>query len=206
MLTGKNFIDLLEQRVLETSFINMCFKFVGVLILVNLFSSYHVDAQIIDQVGDVQSQPSLHLIVNGSKSYYIGDVFQGNFFRSEQFCRQHGMNLVSIGSSAENDFLKTIIVKEGDGSVEFWTSGTKLPDSNRWIWFTTGRTITYFNWLQRQPDANKDYQCIQAKIINNLLQWSNKDCWEEYHFICETTRAFREGTGIPAVDIRSLVT
>ncbi|XP_072395617.1 perlucin-like isoform X2 [Diabrotica undecimpunctata] len=174
----------------------MCFKFVGVLILVNVFLSNHANAQNLDQVGDPQSQPSLHLITNGNKSFYIGDIFQGNFFRSEQFCRQHGMNLVSISSSEENDFLKSVIVKQGDESDEFWTSGTKLPDSHKWIWFTTGRTIPYFNWLKGQPDSNKDYQCIQAKITNNLLQWSNKDCWEEYHFICETTRTVVEGTEI----------
>uniref|UniRef100_A0A6P7H1Q8 Lithostathine-1-like n=1 Tax=Diabrotica virgifera virgifera TaxID=50390 RepID=A0A6P7H1Q8_DIAVI len=103
------------------------------------------------------------------------------------------MNLVSISSSQENDFLQRTIIQRSNSSAglgdEFWTSGTKIPDSRNWIWFTTGRKISYYNWLKGQPESNKNYQCIEAQVTNNQLKWSNKDCWEEYYFICESKKS-----------------
>ncbi|XP_072395615.1 C-type lectin mosGCTL-7-like [Diabrotica undecimpunctata] len=181
----------------------LCIKFVAILMLVILFYFNSVIAKLInldegpieDKGKLVVPQPVLNFIEYGDKRYYIGDVFQGNFFRSEQFCVQNGMHLVSITSVEENDFLKHTITKRSNSSgtlgnlgEEFWTSGTKIPDSRKWIWFTTGRKISYFNWLKGQPESNKNYQCIEAQVTNDQLQWSNKDCWKEYYFICEAAR------------------
>ncbi|XP_050511758.1 snaclec alboaggregin-D subunit beta-like [Diabrotica virgifera virgifera] len=179
----------------------MCIKYVAILMLVILFYFNSAIAQVInldeglieDEGNTAGSLPSLNFVENGNKRYYIGDVFQGNFFRSEQFCRQNGMNLVSISSSQENDFLQRTIIQRSNSSAglgdEFWTSGTKIPDSRNWIWFTTGRKISYYNWLKGQPESNKNYQCIEAQVTNNQLKWSNKDCWEKYYFICESTKS-----------------
>ncbi|CAG9832699.1 unnamed protein product [Diabrotica balteata] len=132
--------------------------------------------------------PTLNLYHRVNKSYYIGNIFKGNVLHAEQFCRYHDMSLVNIETQEENNFLEEKLLEADSSGEEFWTSGTKIPDSRKWIWFTTGRKISYFNWLKGQPDSNKNSQCIEAQVTNDQLQWSSKDCWKEYYFICEAAR------------------
>ncbi|CAH1113041.1 unnamed protein product [Psylliodes chrysocephalus] len=135
-----------------------------------------------------QNIPTLPLINYGKKSYYIGTVFKGNFFQSEQFCRYHGMNLVSIMSKEENDFLRQKINEQEESSQRFWTSGTRIPDNVKWIWFTTGKSLTYLSWDEGQPNnAAKDDECVMMQIKNKQLKWYNRGCWEDYNFMCEVT-------------------
>lgn len=76
----------------------------------------------------------------------------------------------------------------GDGLNHFWISGTKLPDVNEWIWFTTGRHITYFNWNSGEPNnAKKDEYCIEMRVVKRKVKWNDIDCWQDFNFICEFT-------------------
>ncbi|XP_028133334.2 perlucin-like [Diabrotica virgifera virgifera] len=130
--------------------------------------------------------PSLKLIHFGRKSYYIGDIFKGNFYHAEQFCRYHGMNLVNIESKAEMHFLEDAILETGDPALHYWMSGTRLPDQERWISFTSARGMSYFNWSPGEPNnAFKNEYCIEMRFVDKELKWNDVGCTAEFNFICE---------------------
>ncbi|KAG5866915.1 hypothetical protein JTB14_001413 [Gonioctena quinquepunctata] len=133
-----------------------------------------------------ETNPSLQLSHFGKKSYYIGNIFKGNFFHAQQFCRYHGMHLLSIATTEENEFVKEEISKSGDGGKSFWTSGTRLPDSQKWIWMSTGKSVVFSSWDNGEP-KDKDKECIEILISNENLVWKNVDCWEDLYFVCESS-------------------
>jgi hypothetical protein len=53
---------------------------------------------------------------NGGKRYYIGHFFKANWYKSNQYCRFHGMHLASIESKTENDALEKFVTEFGNGS------------------------------------------------------------------------------------------
>merc|ERR1719464_2505683 len=60
----------------------------------------------------------------GDKQYYLGIFFKANWYKSEQYCRFHGMHLASINTAEEQRDLQDHIQAYGMGHEHFWTSGT----------------------------------------------------------------------------------
>ncbi|KAJ8975401.1 hypothetical protein NQ317_001941 [Molorchus minor] len=133
---------------------------------------------------NTDADPSFVLVHYGRKIYYIESILQANYFQAFQYCRYHGMQLLTISSQAETDFLKGQIEKLGKHT--FWTSGSKLSDGTNWSWMSTGNHITYTNWHPGEPTmVNED--CIEIHIYDNgYLQWNDFVCSERINFICET--------------------
>ncbi|KAJ8975402.1 hypothetical protein NQ317_001942 [Molorchus minor] len=133
---------------------------------------------------DQAADPSFPLVHYGNKSYYIESILQANYFQAFQYCRYHGMQLLTISSQAEHNFLKGQIEKLGRQS--FWTSGSKLSDGTNWSWMSTGNRITYTSWHPGEPTmVNED--CIEIHIYDNrYLQWNDFICSHRINFICET--------------------
>ncbi|XP_072395612.1 C-type lectin 37Db-like isoform X2 [Diabrotica undecimpunctata] len=134
--------------------------------------------------------PTLNLHHRGKKSYYIGNLFKGNLLHAEQFCRYHGMNLVNIESKEEHNYLQKKII-ETDSSPEYMlTSFTRIPDG-KYVSLTSGKTLTYLNWYQGQPNGGQE-ECIAVYLKNSELQWHDVPCWNKYYFICEVVWTNRE--------------
>ncbi|XP_028142649.1 snaclec coagulation factor IX/factor X-binding protein subunit A [Diabrotica virgifera virgifera] len=141
--------------------------------------------------------PTLKLHHRGKKSYYLGNIFKGNLLKAEQFCRYHGMNLVNIESTEENDFLQKIIVETGslgdglEGSDDYMlTSFTRIPDG-KYVSLTSGKTLTYLNWHRNQPNGGQE-ECIGLHREGSELQWHDVSCWSKYYFCCEVVWSNRE--------------
>jgi hypothetical protein len=107
---------------------------------------------------------------SGGKRYYIGHFFKANWYKSNQYCRFHGMHLASIESKTENDALEKFVTEFGNGSQffyglciqgchgdlkfkfvglgneHFWTSGTDQGEEGAFFWFGNGKPITFTNW------------------------------------------------------------
>merc|ERR1719394_2231683 len=49
----------------------------------------------------------------GDKQYYLGIFFKANWYKSEQYCRFHGMHLASINSAEEQRDLQEHIQAYG---------------------------------------------------------------------------------------------
>ncbi|KAG5865470.1 hypothetical protein JTB14_023585 [Gonioctena quinquepunctata] len=71
------------------------------------------------------------------------------------------------------------------GDIHFWSSGTRWIDGKNFIWLGTAKPIGYTNWQQGQPD-NINKKCLGLELTKNKdLYWSDRDCNNQYHFVCE---------------------
>ncbi|KAJ8940562.1 hypothetical protein NQ318_012961 [Aromia moschata] len=123
----------------------------------------------------VDITPSLHLQKFGNTYYYFGTTFKGNYFQALQFCNLHGMSLLSVESEEEI----------GGTDRRFWTSGTIFPDDTHWVWLTTGKPITYTNWLPKQPDnTGRNEKCLELRYGSNLM-WNDAPWNTANLVICE---------------------
>ncbi|KAJ8940569.1 hypothetical protein NQ318_012968 [Aromia moschata] len=124
------------------------------------------------------------------KTYYFGTIFKANFFRAMQYCRQQGMQLVSIPNQAVNDRLGKFAEEIGSHNGHFWTSGTNLGDVDQWMWLSTGNNIVYTNWHTGEPtlknSVNESENCVEARHFGKGFTWNDLRCEIEAYFICES--------------------
>ncbi|KAJ8975397.1 hypothetical protein NQ317_001937 [Molorchus minor] len=133
---------------------------------------------------DEAAGPSFASVHYGRKTYYIESILQANYFQAFQYCRYHGMQLLTISSQAEADFLGRQV--ENLGKHSFWTSGSKLSDQTNWSWMSTGSQINYTNWHSGEPTMENE-DCIEMKMYDNGgLKWNDASCSNRNNFICET--------------------
>ncbi|KAJ8974620.1 hypothetical protein NQ317_010771, partial [Molorchus minor] len=64
----------------------------------------------------IESPNSDQLYFQG-KNYYIEYILQGTFIEAYQFCKHHDMELLSISSKQEWDFLEENIKKYGHSQL-----------------------------------------------------------------------------------------
>ncbi|XP_072401351.1 C-type lectin mosGCTL-7-like [Diabrotica undecimpunctata] len=131
--------------------------------------------------------PALKLEQKENTLYYFGYTTEGTWFQAMEFCKSLNMDLVSIETEEENDFLLDQMIDFfGDApEYRFWTSGTTLA-YNKWVWMGTGRPILYANWESGEPNnlGNND-TCLEISYYKKSLQWNDIDQNEKLYAICE---------------------
>jgi len=138
--------------------------------------------------GPVWNMPFVKL---GPKRYYIGHFFKANWYKSQQYCRFHGMHLASIESKEENAVLEKHVNEIGLGTDHFWTSGTDQGEEGTFVWFSTGKPITFTNWNAGEPNNFKyengeEEHCLELWNRDAKgLKWNDTPCSFETFFICE---------------------
>ncbi|XP_072401334.1 perlucin-like isoform X2 [Diabrotica undecimpunctata] len=135
-----------------------------------------------------QSDHSLKLETFENSQYYIGFTFEGTWFQALQYCKLLNMDLVSIETEAENDFLyeKMKLLFGGDDEYRFWSSGTTFS-YDKWAWMGTGQPIKYFNWMPKQPDNVKNDKCLEIRYHkHDGLLWNDENQNKDLHVICES--------------------
>ncbi|XP_045479164.1 lectin subunit alpha-like [Harmonia axyridis] len=127
------------------------------------------------------------LVDLGGHFYYFETYFKANFFKAMQFCRDRGMNLLSIESEDENKRISEYLLKHANGIEEFWTSGTDLGEEGKFVWLSTGKYFTFTYWSYPQPDnAGKlGEDCVEIWKLPDRWAWNDNKCTIEFHFICE---------------------
>ncbi|XP_072397762.1 C-type lectin mosGCTL-7-like [Diabrotica undecimpunctata] len=144
----------------------------------------------------VKPPKSSNILNYAGKTYYFSTAVKANFYGAFQFCRLQGMQLVSIMNDAENDRLGKFADEIGLKYEHFWTSGTNLANTQRFIWLSTGSAIVYSNWYPGEPTVHssdgKDLteNCIEATRTGGPkgLYWNDRYCLDELSFICEKYR------------------
>lgn len=85
-------------------------------------------------------------------------------------CERMGGHLVSISSSAENSFVKSLISSQSKGV--YWI-GAKLS-STSWTW-VTGESFSYKNWASGQPSGGENY----GEIYSRSTQAASAGAWND---------------------------
>ncbi|CAH1286560.1 unnamed protein product [Diabrotica balteata] len=106
-----------------------------------------------------------------------------------QYCKLHNMDLVSVETEAENDFLyETMkLLFGGDDEYRFWSSGSTFAD-DKWVWMGTGLPIKYFKWMPKQPDNARDNEkCLEIRYNpHDGILWNDEYQNKDLHVVCES--------------------
>jgi len=127
----------------------------------------------------------------GDKQYYLGIFFKANWYKSEQYCRFHGMHLASINTAEEQRDLQEHIQAYGMGHEHFWTSGTDQGEEGKFFWMSNGKPVTFENWNAGEPnnfvyEDGEEEHCLEMWDRDGKgLKWNDTPCSFSTFFICE---------------------
>ncbi|XP_041470104.1 C-type mannose receptor 2-like [Lytechinus variegatus] len=110
--------------------------------------------------------------VEQSGSCYFFSYYVRNFFYADDFCKSHEMNLVSIGSQEEQDFLVTHL----DDNEDYWIG-------LRGISWLDGTSLVYNNFPYNVSAFDDEGRCFFMHPID--LPWYDESCSASSHYVCE---------------------
>ncbi|KAL3271944.1 hypothetical protein HHI36_022414 [Cryptolaemus montrouzieri] len=126
---------------------------------------------------EVVKRSPLPLVLLGDQYYYFGKYFKTNFFTANEFCRAHGMSLLSIETETENThILKYLGEKRSD-----------LGQEGSFVWLSTGESMNFTYWAKSEPsNVGNNEHCLEIWNLSvNRYVWNDRPCANSYHFICE---------------------
>ena len=122
----------------------------------------------------------LHRSVELKSCYFISKT-KRNWANARDDCIRRGSYLVEVQSKEEDDFLKGILMTEGE--VTHWMGGNDLLKEGQWVWQQSGKPFIYTNWNPGQPtNLNGEEHCLQYM---NEIKWNDAPCHNQYVYICE---------------------
>ncbi|XP_045479162.1 perlucin-like isoform X1 [Harmonia axyridis] len=136
---------------------------------------------------NVMKNSLLPLVELNGHYYYFEKYFKSNFIKAMQYCREHGMDLLSIETGVENIEIIAYLKKNYPKAEHIWTSGTDMGEEGSFVWLSTGRPLNFTSWCNGQPDnAGKNEHCLEILRlgVENYV-WNDRSCLSEYNFICE---------------------
>ncbi|XP_045202009.1 perlucin-like protein [Mercenaria mercenaria] len=117
-------------------------------------------------------------------SCYLLEFDSVHFTEAEEYCKQHGANLVHVETNEENMFLKGFIqsyLKEAD----YWIGMTDEIIEGVWKWYGSNTPIEFSDWGPTEPqDANMAEDCA---VFHHSLkyQWADVGCATNRKALCE---------------------
>jgi len=102
-----------------------------------------------------------------------------SFLEAEDYCKNQSMQLASIHSEAEQNFIKERL------SEKVWIGLAERPQLGQMLYeWLDGTPLDYQNWYPGQPDHtnNKEY-CVELRP--NTYRWNDCDCSLERSAVCK---------------------
>ncbi|XP_073828651.1 lectin subunit alpha-like [Musca autumnalis] len=118
--------------------------------------------------------------------YYIESTSKINWFQASHECARKGRKLVEVQNNSKHlDVTNALRSYIGSRGI-FWIGANdeyKSSSKNRpFYWSSSGDRVIYTHWMWDEPNNHKGKQhCITI----DSLEWNDKDCTENYGFICE---------------------
>ncbi|XP_071120593.1 macrophage mannose receptor 1-like [Mytilus edulis] len=121
--------------------------------------------------------PGDSLYYNNS-CYSINTILDVDFTDARTFCRNHGSDLVIIGSKEENNFIIRQTTKHQ--GADFWIGLQKQRNQTyRWI---DGSHPTYLAWGVGEPKADNN-SCVKSSTMYG--NWKGDSCSNKNRVVCE---------------------
>ncbi|CAG2225028.1 SERT [Mytilus edulis] len=122
-----------------------------------------------------------------SKYCYLENEGTMTLDEARETCKRYGQHLPIIENLNEQDFIKSIMEPM---HVTIWLDGTDITNEGKWVWYTTGQPIGYFNWSPGQPDhyfgVHRE-NCMDYGPEYNM-QWNDAPCHNslrKHNVLCE---------------------
>lgn len=147
----------------------------------------------------VLAQALLHTSNNGSTpaiessaryqshNYFLSVVHHTGPSEAREICEKFKGYLVEINDKAEFDFINTFLANQSN-VVEDVIIGSKKNDQGQWVFSTSRKPMTYFNWGYGHPIPGTTEDCMRLWRIGNEYKMANQGCHfaaSFWRFICE---------------------
>jgi hypothetical protein len=113
-----------------------------------------------------------------------------NWMAARAACRSTGMDLVSIGSAAEQEWLWTTLL-DRYGRMDVWTGLNDRDAEGTFVW-SNGEPLGWTGWSAGQPDSGGglagvgDEDCVELHS-NEDGGWNDQRCTTDYlGYVCES--------------------
>ncbi|XP_017783959.1 PREDICTED: C-type lectin 37Da-like [Nicrophorus vespilloides] len=124
-----------------------------------------------------------------NKQYYVETLVKANFHNAFMFCQRLGMQLLTIDSNDEYDYIFNTIKSEFNfgRDSKLWTSGTDLGHEGKFHWLSTGFSMKINKWLSGQPDNDhgRGEHCVEFWNNKGSIGLNDDRCHITNYFICE---------------------
>ncbi|XP_065358507.1 C-type lectin 37Db-like [Calliphora vicina] len=121
------------------------------------------------------------ITISSHKIYFIS-LDRLNWDAAFSNCKAKGMNLVSIKTREEMEYLKQFLKETYGGVSPLWLGAYR--ENGQYVWFATGEKIKNFFWHAGEPnDKSGNENCIHTWETD--FDWNDNDCELELGFICD---------------------
>ncbi|KAK6181674.1 hypothetical protein SNE40_009483 [Patella caerulea] len=121
-----------------------------------------------------------------TKCYVIPRITQ-TWGDAYEFCRTFDSNILRVETTKEQTFLESVL-HDHEGN-DFWIGATDLSYEGDWRWATTNGPVVSKWWMHREPDnrINREGHRQHCAVLSDRVgyKWSDDDCLQHFHFICE---------------------
>ena len=134
-------------------------------------------------------------ITPGTSGCYYIETTAVNFAGATSLCSDQGGRLVEIDSQEKQDeIFQYLDTNPSFRTAIFWFGATDVAVEGSWVWTTSGRPVTFTNWLVGQPhllaDQPDNYNgiddCIgMFRVDQGLGKWVDWLCADTLKAICE---------------------
>ncbi|XP_017777572.1 PREDICTED: C-type lectin 37Da-like [Nicrophorus vespilloides] len=122
----------------------------------------------------------------GNKTYFIDLNKKLNWINANLACKQYNMELLTIDTDEEFDFID-IHISKMENNIQIWTSGTDLGAEGAYKWMSNGRKICSNRWHKNQPDnAGSAEHCIQFLKHESAILLNDNKCDITIGYICQS--------------------
>jgi Lectin C-type domain len=115
--------------------------------------------------------------------YLAFTVTQRTWIDARMACAALGprTQLVTLNSQAENDRVNTLL-----GANESWIGFDDSMVEGNFVW-VTGEATLYTNWAPGEPNngGSSGEDCALTNRAGQLGRWDDRDCRDDYAFVCE---------------------
>jgi hypothetical protein len=127
-----------------------------------------------------------------TKTYYLSHM-KLNWIEASLTCRSYGMDLWSVDTREEWDYIQYIFLKNiKDFEIITWIAGSKLG-GDEWYWINKGEPFQpdTFEWANNEPSGGSDELCTNMFNEDNVIKMNDAPCRSNhmFKFMCVKTIA-----------------
>ncbi|GAB6026117.1 Fc fragment of IgE, low affinity II, receptor for (CD23) [Chamberlinius hualienensis] len=103
-------------------------------------------------------------------------------------CQSMGATLAHPQNKEEDNNLVIHLMIHYGGRIIYWIDGNDAASEGDWRWYHDNYPIHYTNWAYREPDGQRNENCLCYWEQNNWA-WNDFPCENKWQFICQQVQS-----------------
>uniref|UniRef100_A0A182NEP2 C-type lectin domain-containing protein n=1 Tax=Anopheles dirus TaxID=7168 RepID=A0A182NEP2_9DIPT len=146
----------------------------------------------------LQKENDIAFAINRGKTYYFPHSFGLSWQQAVEYCRNHGMFLVTIQTKEQLgsvvEYLNTSGYWKTKDQLHMWTSLNDIGEEGQYFWASTGERLTFDRWKAGEPDNKRLDTCTTENCVvlshhpvrGVYYSFDDRPCQENNLFLCES--------------------